>query len=202
MLTNAALAKSLQKKDVAIKNFSFLPLGTTASFYRLFPYATNFFELIFSNSLIPVIINNTDHAQLTGLKNDFYMTGLYNQTLLKKAPDYINQNSKNRVFIYLHLLMPHDPIHFGNEINLKEYNLSNYYEYWKFTNGKVTALLKALDYLDKYRVIITGDHGYRSDKAINPHNTFTAFYGFDSCNLKKINSVQDIGLLINNSFSQ
>ena len=53
---------------------------------------------------------------------------------------------------------------------------------------------------NKYRVIISGDHGFRGYKTLNPNYTFTAIYGFDESSIKKIKSVQDLGSLINSGF--
>jgi hypothetical protein len=54
---------------------------------------------------------------------------------------------------------------------------------------------------NKYRIIITGDHGYgNTGGSFKAEDTFTAFYGFDSTALKSIHSVQDLGSLINGSF--
>ena len=75
---------------------------------------------------------------------------------------------------------------------------NDYLQYWNFTNKKLTEMLSKLD-KNKYRIILTGDHGLRG-MPTNPHSTFTAFYGFDSTALKSIHSVQDIGNLINGSF--
>jgi len=36
---------------------------------------------------------------------------------------------------------------------------------------------------------------------MNPHNTFTAFYGFNQKDIDKIQSVQDLGSLINGYMS-
>jgi hypothetical protein len=72
--------------------------------------------------------------------------------------------------------------------------------YWNFTNKKLQLILAQIINENKYRIILTGDHGFRSDKRINPHFTFTAFYGFNNYDLEKINSVQDLGSLINGSF--
>ena len=97
--------------------------------------------------------------------------------------------------------MPHAPIIYEPEFQLRdEYNLNNYYAYWNFTNNKLSAFLAKLTSENKFRIILTGDHGYRSDKTLNPHYTFTAFYGFNNYDLEKINSVQDLGSLINGSF--
>jgi len=49
-------------------------------------------------------------------------------------------------------------------------------------------------------VIISGDHGFRGAKAIDPYQTLTAFYGFDKADVDQVHSVQDIGSLIEGSF--
>ena len=79
-------------------------------------------------------------------------------------------------------------------------NLINYKAYWNFTNQKLEPLLTSLIKENKYRIILTGDHGYRADIRINPHFTFTAFYGFNQESIDKIQSVQDLGSLIYGSF--
>jgi hypothetical protein len=97
--------------------------------------------------------------------------------------------------------MPHAPMEFGSEFLYRtEDNLVNYKAFWDFTNKKINILLKQLIKSGKYRIILTGDHGYRGDKRINPHYTFTAFYGFNQASINKIESVQDLGSLINASF--
>jgi hypothetical protein len=60
----------------------------------------------------------------------------------------------------------------------------------------LTTLIKE----NKFRIILTGDHGYRGDNRINPHYTFAAFYGFDQVSIDKIQSVQDLGSLIYGGF--
>jgi hypothetical protein len=98
--------------------------------------------------------------------------------------------------------MPHDPYLYSNQFkNTKESNPEKYFEFWKFTNDKLVNLLLQLTKEDKYRIIITGDHGYGNiGGGVKAENTFTAFYGFDSLSLSKINTVQDVGILINESF--
>jgi len=108
---------------------------------------------------------------------------------------------KNKIFFaYIHLYMPHAPLQFKPDFQLLNVSTNNYYAYWKFTNKKLDSLLNSLILEDKFRIILTGDHGYRGDKRIDPHYTFTAFYGFDSTSIEYINSVQDIGSLINSSY--
>ena len=87
-----------------------------------------------------------------------------------------------------------------SEFKYKNQSTDNYLNYWNFTNIKLLSLLKNLTRENKYRIILTGDHGYRGDKKIDPHNTFTAFYGFEKADIEQIKSVQDLGSLINHYF--
>ena len=97
--------------------------------------------------------------------------------------------------------MPHGPIQYKPDFPFRsENNVPNYKDYWDFTNLKLNSLLTDLIKSQKYRIILTGDHGYRNDKRINPHYTFSAYYGFNHENIDKINSVQDLGSLINSGF--
>jgi hypothetical protein len=64
----------------------------------------------------------------------------------------------------------------------------------------VLPFIKSLQQTEKYRIILTGDHGYRDDFRILPIYTATAFYGFDEKDVEKIKSVQDLGALINAYF--
>ena len=135
------------------------------------------------------------------LSNVFYSTSDYNHKVYNLLTSTLNHPGQPRQFIYLHLLMPHAPIHFGNEITLNEYTIENYYQYWLFTNDKIINALKQANHINDYRIIISGDHGFRKDKGvIDPHQTFTAFYGFDQSDVNQIHSVQDIGSLIAGSF--
>ena len=97
--------------------------------------------------------------------------------------------------------MPHSPMQYNPNFPIRtENNIVNYKAYWDFTNQKLNTLLTDLIRRNEYRIILTGDHGYRSDKRINPHYTFSAFYGFNQESINKINSVQDLGSLINGCF--
>jgi hypothetical protein len=97
--------------------------------------------------------------------------------------------------------MPHGPMQYMPDFSIrKQNNLINYKAYWNFTNQKLNILLRELIKDNRYRIILTGDHGYRRDKRINPHYTFSAFYGFKKESIDRIESVQDIGSLINSGF--
>lgn len=97
--------------------------------------------------------------------------------------------------------MPHSPFQFNPEFPKRDKNnLINYFAFWNFTNNKMNKLLTSLIKENKYRIIFTGDHGYRGENLIDPNNTFTAFYGFNLEMIDKIHSVQDLGSLINGGF--
>ena len=119
----------------------------------------------------------------------------------KRKNDKVESPKKKKnTFIYLHLFMPHAPLQYEPEFKRKELkNLNDYIEYWRFSNKKLQEVLNRLTKNNKMRIIFTGDHGLRG-MPTNPNQTFTAYYGFDSLAIKKINSVQDVGILINDSF--
>jgi hypothetical protein len=125
----------------------------------------------------------------------------HNRYILDSMPN-IFMKTKGKSFIYAHLFMPHDPYQYFNEFTTSsKTNPNKYFDYWKFTNSKLDVFLTKLTKENKYRIIITGDHGYGNiGGSFKAEDTFTAFYGFDSTAIKSIHSVQDLGNLINGSF--
>ena len=200
-LVHALLFDSLTTKNVSIVNYGIFDIGKSIPISRLYFYPKNFIESFFMYSTLYYIIYNTGQFNKDGFENNYYPMETHNKNILTNITDTINNLINKRQFIYIHLYMPHGPIVFEPEFNNRnENNISNYFAYWNFTNNKLSALLAKLINENKFRIIITGDHGYRNDKRINPHYTFTAFYGFNNYDLEKINSVQDLGSLINGSF--
>ena len=53
----------------------------------------------------------------------------------------------------------------------------------------------SMEKFNNVRVIISGDHGFRSDLTVQK-NTMAAFKGFEEKSIEKIRTVQDIGSLI------
>jgi hypothetical protein len=90
--------------------------------------------------------------------------------------------------------MPHGPHFYFDEFKFRSESIDSYLKFWEFTNNKLYPLISKLK--KKYRVILTGDHGYRHDKRINPHLTYTAYYGFNNDEIKQIQVVQDLGNLL------
>lgn len=200
-LLHASIADSLEMKKVNIINFGIFDIGKHPYLTRLYLYPTSLIEVIMMPSILYTFISNTGNFSKSGLTGSYYSMESHNKFVIKHYNDTLNTIKNNNAFAYIHLYMPHSPMQYDPEFPIRTINnLINYKDYWNFTNQKLFPLLKNLIYENKYRIILTGDHGYRGDKRINPHYTFTAFYGFDQEPINKINSVQDLGSLINESF--
>jgi len=194
-LIYSTLYDSLKKKDVCFYNYGMFDIGATK---RLTPiyyyYPITVFGQFFDKSMVNLkyIYNDSGLREKQNMHNRYILDSLPN-ALMK-----INGKS----FIYAHLFMPHDPYEYFNEFKTNsKTNPNKYFDYWKFTNTKLDVFLTKLTKENKYRIIITGDHGYGNiGGSFKAEDTFTAFYGFDSTAIKSINSVQDLGSLINGSF--
>ncbi len=202
LLQYSLLTDSLKKKGVSIRNFSIFNVGGTSSFFPLYYIPTDFTGLFFSHTIYPRIWTHMHHLDMEDLKNSFYLSSYYNLNVVERLRQTLSVRPGDKQFFYFHLYMPHEPIEFGKEISLKKYDLDNYYQYWNFTNRKMLAILQNAEVLDQFRIIITGDHAYRSSKEIDPYDTFAAFWGFDEASVNKIQSVQDIGKLIFANFTE
>ena len=199
-LIHAQLYDSLQTKKVKTINYGIFSFGEYAPLNKLLLYPNNFYEEFFYKSSIYRIIYGTGKFDKNGFKQEYSSMEIHNKFILKSLEDELNTMIGDRYFVYVHLYMPHGPYIFKPKFRGGAINLKNYLEYWKFTNEKLTSLLDGLVKNNKYKIIITGDHGFRNQSTINPHNTFTAFYGFNQQSIDSIRSVQDLGSLINASF--
>jgi hypothetical protein len=108
---------------------------------------------------------------------------------------FTEENIKNNDFIYYHFEMPHGPFRFKNEFKNEGNSTDQYAKFWKFTNNKFIKYFSDLN-LENDKIILIGDHGYRSNIEIDPYNTFGGFYGFKQEDLDEVKTVQDVGLLI------
>lgn len=195
-LRKSNLYDSLEKKKVQFYNYGIFDIGKTMAMSKIYFYedetqTNNFVKGFFSRTLIsPIISINEENLQ-----------NKHNRLNIQFAEKKLKPIANN-AFVYIHLLMPHGPYEYKEKkcsyTNLaNKDNLISYYDYWKFSNKLLTSFLSDLSKDNRYRIILTGDHGFRFDKRINPHYTFAAFYGFEKISLKKIKSVQDLGSLIN-----
>ena len=148
-----------------------------------------------TNNLFKLSVIN--YLEKREFKNKFPLASKIRKDVINVL-DTINFEKRN--FYYFHLYMPHFPYHFPNEFNFKEENLTNYVSYRDFTLNKLSKVLKQEKY-NNVKLIISGDHGYRWDKSVNPYETTAWIRGFNECNLDELISVQDIGSLINSSIN-
>jgi hypothetical protein len=200
-LINSTIADSLEKKKIDIINFGIFHIGKSPYLNRLFFYPTSFIEDLMMQTIYFTIKSNTGNLNKSGFARSYYPMETHNKYIFNHLADTLNTLTNNKTFAYIHLFMPHSPLQYEPNFPIRtEINISNYKAYWDFTNYKLNILLTNLIQQNKYRIILTGDHGYRSDKRINPHYTFTAFYGFNQESINKVNSVQDLGSLINGGF--
>jgi hypothetical protein len=125
----------------------------------------------------------------------YYPMEEHNKYLFNNLSDTL-LSVKNNTFLYAHFYMPHSPLLYRPQIELLSNNFNNYLIFWDFTNLKIKELISKLTINDSYKIIITGDHGFKGDNRINPKLTFSAFYGFNEDEVKLINSVQDISYVI------
>jgi hypothetical protein len=200
-LLHANIADSLEKKKVEIVNFGIFHLGKHPYLNRLYPYPTSFIEDIMMYTIYYTIKTNTGNLNKSGFDGSYYPMETHNKYIFNHLADTLNTLTNNKTFAYIHLFMPHSPMQYKPSFPIRTQNsILNYKAYWDFTNQKLNTLLTKLIRGNKYRIILIGDHGYRGDKRINPHYTFSAFYGFNEEFIDKINSVQDLGSLINGYF--
>ena len=200
-LLNASIADSLEKKKIEIINFGIFHIGKTPYLNRLYLYSTSFIEDLMLRTIYYTIKSNTGNLNKNGLSISYFPMESHNKYVFYHLTYSLNSLTNNKAFAYIHLFMPHSPMQYLPSFPIRtENNLLNYKAYWDFTNQKLKTLLTELIRENKYRIILTGDHGYRSDKRINPHYTFSAFYGFNQESIDKINSVQDLGSLVNSGF--
>jgi hypothetical protein len=200
-LYHAALADSLANKGVAVYNYGIFDLGNTKPKSRLYLYPRNFIEAFLLHSTYLAEKTKTGSFQTKYLKNPSSYISDHNIDILDHLPSRLEEEKlPNKAFVYVHLYMPHNPFSLATEFSNPETdNFKRYVAYWKFTNQKLQTLLSELNRENKYRIILSGDHGLR-ESITNPHHSFSAYYGFEGYDLNKIRSVQDIGSLINSAF--
>ena len=200
-LYHAALADSLAKKGVSIYNYGIFDFGNTKPKSRLYLYPRNFIEAFLLQSTYLAEKTKTGSFQTKYLKNPPTYISDHNIDILNHLPSKLEEEKlPNKAFVYVHLYMPHNPFSLAPEFNNPETdNFKRYIAYWKFSNQKLQALLSELNKENKYRIILTGDHGLR-ESITDSHLSFSAYYGFGGYDLHKIGSVQDIGSLINSAF--
>jgi hypothetical protein len=196
-LIKSKLYQNFKNSNTQVINFGIFDFGASQPLTRLYYYPKSFFEVFFRDSFYHILRIPLLNILNSERNLSYYPMEEHNKYLFNHLPDTISNNNNKNIFIYAHLFMPHSPIIFRPEIELLPNNLDNYISYWNFTNKKLKSLIGELTKDDRYRIIITGDHGFKGDKKINSKLTFSAFYGFDKLHIENTKSIQDFGILIN-----
>jgi hypothetical protein len=201
LLRKSSLVADLAKKGINCYNGGIFDIGKTQAHSKIYYYEkeetqANFMKHLFSKSMFSLFYLLTpDEKQ-----------AIHNRSIVEQAARKITRLSGRKAFFYLHLLMPHPPLYY---LGSKSYQSSsyqdkvnNYLDYWQFTNEHVyTHLIRPLIQSQQFKIILTGDHGYRFyPEKINPYLTMTAYYGFPKAQTEQIQSVQDLGSLIYASY--
>jgi len=203
-MLKSTLLDSLNSKGVAFNNYGIFHIGNTMPLTQLYLYPINFTEHFLIRTTYAEEKNKSGNFKFKNLIKSYGNIFEHNAYILNNLPKILREQNNNKSFTYVQLFIPHAPFYYGNEFPVKHViNFENYFLFWKFTNTKMEALLDSINKQGDYRIIITGDHGNRrNEHKENYHYSFTAFKGFDSLALKQIESIQDIGLLINAGFKQ
>ena len=201
-MLKAGLLDSLSGKGVAFNNYGIFHIGSTKPLTQLYLYPTSFAEHFLIRTTYAEEKNKSGNFKIKNLVKSYGNIFEHNAYILNNLPAILKENKNKKSFTYVHLFIPHAPFYYGEEFPVKHViNFENYFSFWKFTNTKIEALLDSINKQGDYRIILTGDHGYRrNEHKENYHYSFTAYKGFDSTSLKQIESIQDIGLLINAGF--
>jgi hypothetical protein len=201
-MIKAALLDSLGSKGVAFNNYGIFHIGNTQPLTQLYLYPTSFIEHFLIRTTYAEEKNKSGNFKLKNLVKSYGNIYEHNASILNNLPAILKEQKNKKSFTYVHLFIPHAPFYYGKEFPVQHViNFENYFMFWKFTNTKMEALLDSINKQGDYRIILTGDHGYRrNEHQENYHYSFTAFKGFDSLALKQTESIQDIGLLINAGF--
>ncbi|MDC1010575.1 YidC/Oxa1 family membrane protein insertase [Flavobacteriaceae bacterium] len=158
---------------------SFRNLGSFTSLFSFLDNSTLFYDIL-SKSVV------------TRIDNKYKIDRFREDVFTKFNNDIISEND----FVYYHFHLPHSPFRYKNEFEYRGNTTEDYIEFWKFTSEKFSRLLLDLTSKVNTKIIVVGDHGFRSNKSIDPYNTFGAFYGFEENDLKDVYQVQDVGKLI------
>jgi hypothetical protein len=197
-LREASVIKTLENKGFKFKNYSFFNIGNHREFYTLSLFPQNDYEILLKNSMFFLFKSNLTLKNLTNF-GDFQIIADYNKMVFNESLDYINKlKTDDNHFVYVHFFMPHHPFYSENEFADRPVTLENYVAFWNFSNKKIQNYLDSINDLSSYKIIITGDHGYRGDNRLDSHITTSAFNNFDSTEVSQISNVQDIGKLLLN----
>jgi hypothetical protein len=194
-LDNNELIKSLRKKKVAFNNYGIFSISKVEPLNSLYRYPTSFLSSFYVNTGLYMVFDNINLDYQHFFADVNFKFSIHNKKILSKR-----NFDTTKSFTYAHLFMPHAPYVYENEYNDLNKGFNSYVKFWAFTNKKLIPFLTELCKNGEFKIILTGDHGFRGEKKLNPSNTFTALYGFQSSEITNFKTVQDLGFIIDSNF--
>lgn len=182
-------------------NLDFLNIGGYPKFSYLRIFSDNYFDQIISGSVFASLLDN-----LTEEKN---VIDIYNQKVIRVFKQKVNEKRNKPVFIWTHLMIPHEPFYRDANGNMNKSPVLNvstspasliikqYTEYLSYGNNVLLKMLNEIPNWKNKTIIISGDHGARMlipDNDPRRKQTFGAIYypGMDKKELGKIEYMQQI----------
>lgn len=203
--SNNLLVDSLKSKNVKSKSYGLFPFKNGIADDDFIHFWPSFFDplrLFGLNTLISKFFQKTFFKAIESQFLEERTLESFRKNVFKGLN---NLNPENNTFYYFHFYAPHSPYNWGDEYksNISHNNereIDKHIKFKRFFLEKITPLLLKKELLNS-RIIITGDHGFRDDPdRANPYLTDLYLRGYDISQVKKINSVQDLGYLILESF--
>jgi hypothetical protein len=191
-------------------NYSIFEIGNTKRLYTT-PVSTKDWKeplsVFFIPTIFPAILSKIYKANYL----DEEQVPLYpNLKVFQLLKDSINENSKTPIFVYAHILMPHEPFEYdenGKRTKFQDRNsLDNelYLKQLRYTNSLILETIQKILSSEKKKpiIIIQGDHGYRYLKNFNSkvqgteaHSMFSSYLFPDELRIHLNDSIKPIQAL-------
>jgi hypothetical protein len=171
LIRSCAVVKQFAAHGYDIVNYSIFDLEDKPSEVNLLllPGKTN---LITGQTLWSRIIRdigwNLHGLPVQAIRNHVYQTLNDNNHFIEKTEKQSTIRSGRPRFIYVHLLLPHNPFYYDKHGTLNEpgnlrQNIQGYLDYLPYTNEVIKKLLTSIQQntQNKAAIIMMGDHGVR-----------------------------------------
>ncbi len=132
-MLHCRLGDSLERKNIDIINFGIFDINKSRPFDRLYPYPKSYTEVLFYNSAITVINQNTGSMKQDGFKPNFVAMASHNKKIFETLADSLQRLPAHNHFLYVHLLIPHRPFIYYDDFT-KPRSTANYLAYGRLAN--------------------------------------------------------------------